>query len=130
MTATDETTDFRPKFDAKGLMPAITIEEETGEVLMLAYVNKEALEKTLETGEMHYWSRSRSELWHKGATSGNIQKVTRLEIDCDQDTLLARVHQQGPACHTGRKSCFYRELKVNESAQPLTSSVQLTFTTN
>ena len=81
-----------------------------GAVLMLAYANEEALRLTLETGEAHYWSRSRAEIWRKGATSGNTQIVTSVETDCDQDALLYRVAQAGPACHTGRASCFYRQV--------------------
>lgn len=106
----DETTAFEPQFGPDGLLPAIAVDAETGEVLMLAYMNKEALEKTRETGNVHYWSRSRRELWHKGATSGHIQELVEIKVDCDQDTLLLRVKQKGPACHTGRKSCFYRTL--------------------
>lgn len=131
MTAPDETTDFRPKFDADGLMSVIAVEDATGEVLMLAYMNEQALAETLRTGEMHYWSRSRGELWHKGATSGNTQKVVSIKVDCDQDALLVRVEPKGPACHTGRISCFYRTLhqegKIDVSQAPLTTSVQLTF---
>ncbi len=98
------------KYDANGLVPAIVQDAETKEVLMLAYMNKESLALTLEKGETVFWSRSRSELWHKGATSGNIQKVVEIKVDCDADTLLIRVHPAGPACHTGERSCFYREL--------------------
>ena len=82
---------------------------------MLAYINKNSWEKTLETGEAHYWSRSRQELWHKGATSGNFQDVVELRIDCDGDTIAVLVNPQGPACHTGEKSCFYRPLMGKES---------------
>ncbi|MDD5602952.1 MAG: bifunctional phosphoribosyl-AMP cyclohydrolase/phosphoribosyl-ATP diphosphatase HisIE [Eubacteriales bacterium] len=98
------------KFGPKGLMPVIVTEEKNGEVLMLAYANKEALEKTLETGKMHYWSRSRSELWLKGSTSGNYQELVSMSYDCDADTLLASVRQTGNACHTGNHSCFFRQL--------------------
>ncbi len=93
-------------FDDKGLVPAIVQDEVTGKVLMLAYMNKEALEKTIETKETWFYSRSRQELWHKGATSGNRQLVNRIAFDCDQDTLLVQVTPQGPACHTGDVSCF------------------------
>lgn len=104
-------SDFTPDF-SKGLLPAIAQDCESGEVLMLAYMNEEAWRKTLETGEAHYWSRSRSELWHKGGTSGNVQKVRSLRLDCDNDTVLLQIEQVGgAACHTGRRSCFYRELK-------------------
>lgn len=98
-------------FDANGLIPAIVQDAETQQVLMLAYMNAESLQLTLQTAETYFWSRSRKELWHKGATSGNIQKVVEVRVDCDQDTLLIRVLSAGPACHTGEQSCFYRELK-------------------
>ncbi len=96
------------RFDERGLIPAIVQDARTGQVLMLAYMNAEALERTLATGEAHFWSRSRRELWHKGATSGNVQRVVELRVDCDADTLLLRVEPAGPACHTGNVSCFYR----------------------
>jgi phosphoribosyl-AMP cyclohydrolase len=97
-------------FDANGLIPAIVQDVETNEVLMLAFMNKEALRLTLEKGETYFWSRSRQEIWHKGATSGNFQRVVELRVDCDEDTLLIRVHPSGPACHTGERTCFYRAL--------------------
>lgn len=97
-------------FDAKGLIPAIVQDANTNQVLMMAYMNLESLQLTLETKETHFWSRSRKELWHKGATSGNIQKVLEIRVDCDADTLLIRVQPAGPACHTGEQSCFYRIL--------------------
>lgn len=100
------------KFNSHGLVPAIVQEEGTGEVLMLAYMNSESLEKTLATGQTWFWSRSRQELWNKGATSGHIQKVTGLAYDCDGDTLLVTVQQTGPACHTGAKSCFFNKIEV------------------
>ncbi|MBW1710037.1 MAG: phosphoribosyl-AMP cyclohydrolase [Deltaproteobacteria bacterium] len=91
-----------------GLIPAITQDASTGEILMMAYMNEESLQKTIETGEIHYWSRSRQELWHKGGTSGNIQKLKEMRIDCDGDTLLVKVEQiGGAACHTGHRSCFH-----------------------
>ncbi len=99
------------RFDAKGLIPAIVQDVETNQVLMLAYMNFESLQLTLETNETHFWSRSRKELWHKGATSGNIQKVIEVHVDCDADTLLIRVQPAGPACHTGEQTCFYRNLE-------------------
>jgi len=99
------------RFDPKGLIPAIVQDVETNQVLMLAYMNVESLQRTLETNETHFWSRSRKELWHKGATSGNIQKVIDIKLDCDADTLLILVAPAGPACHTGEQSCFYRALK-------------------
>ncbi|RLB42286.1 MAG: phosphoribosyl-AMP cyclohydrolase [Deltaproteobacteria bacterium] len=95
-----------------GLVPAIVQEYESGEVLMLAYMNEEAWSKTLETGEAHFWSRSRNELWHKGATSGHVQKIKEIRIDCDNDTILLKVEQVGgAACHTGYKTCFHRRLE-------------------
>ncbi|MEM7734517.1 MAG: bifunctional phosphoribosyl-AMP cyclohydrolase/phosphoribosyl-ATP diphosphatase HisIE [Deinococcota bacterium] len=97
-------------FDNRGLVPVITQDRYSGEVLMLAYANREAVEQTLQTGEAHYYSRSRQSLWHKGATSGHIQKVNEVRIDCDEDTLLYRVDQTGAACHTGEYSCFFRNL--------------------
>jgi phosphoribosyl-AMP cyclohydrolase len=98
------------KFDAGGLIPAIVQDAETKDVLMLAYMNRESLQLTMEKGETVFWSRSRRELWHKGATSGNVQQVVEIRVDCDQDTLLIRVHPAGPACHTGNQTCFYRDL--------------------
>jgi phosphoribosyl-AMP cyclohydrolase len=99
------------KYDANGLVPAIVQDAETKEVLMLAYMNPESLKLTLETGETWFWSRSRSELWHKGATSGNIQHVVEVRVDCDADTLLVLVNPAGAACHTGARSCYYRSLE-------------------
>ncbi len=98
------------RFDDRGLIPAIVQDADTGAVLMLAYMNRLALERTLATGQTHFWSRSRNELWHKGATSGNIQQVEEIALDCDGDALLLRVHPAGPACHTGESSCFFRPL--------------------
>lgn len=99
------------KFDNNGLVPAIVQDADTNEVLMMAYMNEESLRLTLQTNETHFWSRSRNELWHKGGTSGNIQKVIEVRVDCDADTLLIRVHPAGPACHTGNQTCFYRNIK-------------------
>jgi phosphoribosyl-AMP cyclohydrolase / phosphoribosyl-ATP pyrophosphohydrolase len=98
------------KFDERGLAPAVVQDDATGEVLMLAYMNAESLSKTMETGETWFWSRSRRILWHKGETSGNTQRVVSISIDCDGDTLLIRVTPNGPACHTGERSCFFRRL--------------------
>ena len=98
------------RFDSQGLIPAIVQDVDTDQVLMLAYMNLESLRLTIETGETWFWSRSRGELWHKGATSGNIQKVVRLHVDCDADTVLIQVQPAGPACHTGEQSCFFRKL--------------------
>lgn len=97
------------KFD-NGLIPAIAQDNETGEVLMFAFMNREALEKTLETGIMHYWSRSRQKLWKKGESSGHVQIVKEILVDCDMDVLLAKIEQEGGACHTGYRSCFYRTI--------------------
>ncbi|GAB5458055.1 MAG: phosphoribosyl-AMP cyclohydrolase [Henriciella sp.] len=110
----DETNQLRPKFNQDGLIAAIAQDHETGEVLMLAWMNTEALAATLETGKATYWSRSRGELWIKGETSGASQKVIEVLIDCDQDAVLMKVKQTGGACHTGRPSCFYRSVKNGE----------------
>jgi len=99
------------KVDGNGLVPVVVQDAETKEVLMLAYMNAESLRLTLEKGETVFWSRSRGELWHKGATSGNVQRVVEIRVDCDADTLLIRVKPAGPACHTGEQSCFYREYR-------------------
>ena len=98
------------RFDAAGLIPCVVQQEQTGEVLMVAWMNEESLRLTLETGTTWFWSRSRQELWNKGATSGNMQQLRRLLVDCDADTLVAVVDSPGPACHTGHRSCFFREL--------------------
>ena len=99
------------KFDVNGLVPAIVQDARTKEVLMLAYMSSESLGLTLERGETYFWSRSRNELWHKGETSGNIQKVVEILVDCDADALLIYVQPLGPACHTGERTCFYRHLE-------------------
>ena len=99
------------KFDANGLIPAVVQDADTNQVLMLAYMNAESLRLTLKTSETYFWSRSREELWHKGATSGNVQRVFEINVDCDADAILIRVHPAGPACHTGEQSCFYRNAK-------------------
>ncbi|MEZ5939592.1 MAG: phosphoribosyl-AMP cyclohydrolase [Hyphomonadaceae bacterium] len=104
----DETRELRPKFDEHGLIAAIAQDADTGEVLMLAWMNAEALEQTLATGRAVYWSRSRGQLWRKGDTSGHEQHVLEVRVDCDQDAVLLKVRQTGAACHTGRRSCFYR----------------------
>jgi phosphoribosyl-ATP pyrophosphohydrolase/phosphoribosyl-AMP cyclohydrolase len=98
------------KFDANGLVPTIVQDVETNQVLTMAYMNAESLRLTLEQGETWFWSRSRNELWHKGATSGNVQRVVEVRVDCDADALLVRVNPAGPACHTGEQSCFYRNI--------------------
>ena len=97
---------MKVKFDEKGLIPAIVQDAETKEVLTLAYMNKESLEKTIQTKETWFWSRSRQELWHKGGTSGNTQTVVEMKLDCDRDALVVLVNPKGPACHTGSISCF------------------------
>lgn len=108
----EEGPEFLPLFDHDGLVPCITVDERDGAVLMLAYMNEDALRLTLETGVAHYWSRSRRSLWRKGDTSGQVQQVVEIRTDCDQDALLMRVIPggDGNACHTGRRSCFYRKL--------------------
>ena len=98
------------RFASNGLIPAIVQDADTNQVLMMAYMNAESLRLTLETKETWFWSRSRKELWHKGVTSGNIQQVIEIQVDCDADTLLIRVHPAGPACHTGEQTCFYRTI--------------------
>lgn len=104
-----------PNFEkCGGLVPAIAQDAASGEVLMLAFMNRDAWQKTLETGEVHYYSRSRNCLWHKGGTSGHVQKVVSIALDCDQDTVLVKVDQIGDAaCHTGRRSCFFRERGID-----------------
>ena len=108
----DETLDLRPKFNADGLIAAIVQDAATQEVLMMAWMNAEALQTTCSTGRATYWSRSRQKLWVKGETSGHVQTVREILIDCDQDAILLKVDQTGAACHTGRKSCFYRKIDL------------------
>ena len=123
MAATDVSADkraleegavFTPRFGADGLISCITVDHKTGDVLMLAHMNREALDKTLASGTVHYYSRSRQSLWRKGDTSGQIQRLIELRVDCDQDAVLARVEVggDGGACHTGRRSCFYRKVEA------------------
>lgn len=109
---------FAPRFDAAGLIVCVTVEASTNEPLMLAYMNAQSLRLTLETGVAHYWSRSRNELWRKGDTSGQTQRVVEMRVDCDQDAILLRVEAggDGGACHTGRKSCFYRAVEPSTGA--------------
>ena len=99
------------KFDNNGLIPAVCQDAADGTMLMVAWMNAESLKLTQETGQAHFWSRSRQELWHKGATSGNFLQVQEILVDCDADTLLLKVAAAGPACHTGERSCFYRRMK-------------------
>ncbi len=103
--------EIRIRFDEKGLVPAVVQDSVTGEVLMVAWMNEEALQLTRETGQAHFWSRSRQELWHKGATSGNTMQVRDMQVDCDADTLLLQVNPAGPACHTGNRSCFFQRVQ-------------------
>jgi phosphoribosyl-ATP pyrophosphohydrolase/phosphoribosyl-AMP cyclohydrolase len=106
------------RFDEHGLVPCVTQDWRTGEVLTLAYMNGEALERTRATGEIHFYSRSRDEIWHKGETSGNVQRVRQIRYDCDGDALVALVDPAGPACHTGQRSCFYRDLEGTADPAP------------
>lgn len=125
----EEGHELAPKFDAHGLIPAVTTDYTSGELLMVGYMNAEALTRTIETGEAHYWSRSRQAIWHKGATSGLVQKVRSLLIDDDQDCVWLRVDITGGAsCHVGYRSCFYREVPVGQAAQAATGPLPLTFT--
>jgi phosphoribosyl-AMP cyclohydrolase / phosphoribosyl-ATP pyrophosphohydrolase len=111
MAVATEMSVAKVRFDERGLVPCVMQDARTGEVLTVAYMNKEALELTLETREMHLYSRSRREIWHKGASSGNIQRLRQIRYDCDADALVALVDPAGPACHTGQRSCFYRDLE-------------------
>ncbi len=104
------------RWDERGLIPAVVQDDATGEVLMVAWMSAEALERTRQTGEAWFWSRSRAALWHKGETSGSVLRVRGIAVDCDGDTLLVRVVPAGPACHTGARSCFYRELEAQGDA--------------
>ena len=112
------------EFDERGLAPCVIQDAATGEVLTLAYVNAESLQRTVETGELHLWSRSRDELWHKGASSGNVQRVRELRYDCDADAVLALVDPAGPACHTGERTCFYRA--IDGDPRPVTHEAMAT----
>ena len=118
----------RVRFDERGLVPAVVQQAGTGEVLMVAWMSEESLRFTLETGTTWFWSRSRQELWNKGATSGNIQQVRRILVDCDADTLLVEVDSPGPACHTGHRSCFFRELASAAASTPADATPQTTDT--
>ena len=118
----EEGLDFRPRFNADGLITCVTVDAGDGVVLMVAHMNAEALDKTLSTGIVHYWSRSRGTLWRKGDTSGQLQSLVELRVDCDQDAVLARVTVggDGGACHTGRRSCFYRRVEGGGETPRLT----------
>ncbi|MBA3942244.1 MAG: phosphoribosyl-AMP cyclohydrolase [Sphingopyxis sp.] len=107
----DTTDRFLPRFDAAGLVTAIVVDAETNALLMVAHMNREAIALTQQTGQAHFWSRSRAALWRKGETSGNGLTLVEMRVDCDQDALLLRVTPAGPACHTGRRSCFYRRVE-------------------
>ncbi len=127
----EEGVDLAPKFDDRGLITAVTTDATSGELLMQGYMNAEALRLTIETGEAHYYSRSRQTLWHKGATSGLVQKVVQLMVDDDQDCIWLRVDVQGGAsCHVGYRSCFYREIPVGEAfaARQSDGQIDLSFT--
>jgi phosphoribosyl-AMP cyclohydrolase len=108
---------FKPKFDAAGLLTCVTTDATTGNVLMVAHMNDEALRKTIASGEAWYYSRSRNSLWRKGETSGHVQRVVEMRTDCDQDAIWIRVEQSGAACHTGRHSCFYRAIEKAEGRE-------------
>ncbi|MEM6681054.1 MAG: phosphoribosyl-AMP cyclohydrolase [Pseudomonadota bacterium] len=113
---------FTPKFDANGLITAVALDADTGEVLMLAHMNQAAIDATLATGQVHYYSRSRQELWRKGATSGHTQALVEMRVDCDQDAVIMRVVQDGAACHLGERSCFFRVVAPDGSiSRPATS---------
>ncbi len=115
----EEGTAFAPAFDARGLVTAVATDAATGEVLMVAHMNDEALRRTIETGEAHYYSRSRQKLWRKGESSGHVQRVVEMRVDCDQDCVWIRVEQVGlGACHTGRRSCFYRRVTRGADGAP------------
>ena len=112
MSELETGTTLSPRFDAQGLITAVATDATSGDVLMVAHMNAEALRLSIETGEAHYWSRSRGELWHKGETSGQIQKIVELRIDCDQDAIWLKVEQQGGGCcHVGYPLCFYRAVQ-------------------
>lgn len=108
----EEGAALTPRFSADGLISAIAVDHASGDILMLAHMNAEALAKTLASGEVWYFSRSRNELWRKGATSGHTQRLVEMRVDCDQDAVIVRVEQIGPACHTNRRSCFYRRVET------------------
>ena len=115
----EEGLKFQPKFDAAGLVTCVATDVATGEVLMVAHMNEEALRKTIASGEPWYYSRSRQSLWRKGETSGHVQRVVEMRTDCDQDAVWVRVEQTGAACHTGRRSCFYRKIEAGEGGARL-----------
>jgi phosphoribosyl-AMP cyclohydrolase len=111
----DSADRFLPRFDAAGLVTAIVTDAETGTLLMVAHMNQQAIDLSFETGQVHFWSRSRQSLWRKGETSGNGLTLVEMLVDCDQDALLVRVKPAGPSCHTGRQTCFYRRIEADGS---------------
>jgi len=115
----EEGLTFQPKFDASGLVTCVATDASTGDVLMVAHMNEEALRRTIASGEAWYFSRSRNALWRKGETSGQTQRVVEMRLDCDQDAVWIRVQQTGAACHTGRRSCFYRKVEAGEGGARL-----------
>jgi phosphoribosyl-AMP cyclohydrolase len=115
----EEGLSLQPRFDASGLLTCVATDAATGELLMVAHMNEEALRRTIESGEAWYFSRSRKALWRKGETSGHTQRVVEMRTDCDQDAIWIRVEQTGPACHTGRKSCFYRKVEATDGGAKL-----------
>ena len=115
----EEGLTFQPKFDASGLVTCVATDAATSEVLMVAHMNAEALRRTIATGEAWYFSRSRKALWRKGESSGHVQRVVEMRLDCDQDAVWIRVEQSGAACHTGRRSCFYRQVTAGEDGARL-----------
>lgn len=115
-------TVFAPRFDAHGLLTAVVVDDASGEVLVVAHMTEEALAKTLETGKVHFWSRSRGSLWLKGETSGHFLAVTEIRVDCDQDALVIRAVPAGPTCHTGARSCFYRRI-AGDGQQPVLTRI-------
>jgi phosphoribosyl-AMP cyclohydrolase len=115
----EEGLSFQPKFDASGLLTCVATDAATGELLMVAHMNEEALRRTIDTGQAWYFSRSRNALWRKGETSGHVQRVLEIRTDCDQDAVWIKVEQAGAACHTGRRSCFYRKIEKTEAGPRL-----------
>jgi phosphoribosyl-AMP cyclohydrolase len=113
----EEDLTFRPRFDASGLVTCVATDATTGDVLMVAHMNEEALRRTVETGDAWYYSRSRKALWRKGESSGQVQRVVEMRTDCDQDAIWIKVEQRGAACHTGRRSCFYRAVTKGENGE-------------
>jgi len=122
----ETTASFTPKFDQDGLIPAIAQDASSSEVVMFAFMNKEALEKTITTGIAHYWSRSRAKLWRKGEISGETQKVIEIRTDCDQDVVLIKVEVQGrgATCHTGKRACFYRKIKTGDLTERMSVTLE------